>query len=92
VKTTKVSAKGQVVIPKELRDELGWGPGLELVAQLDGQKLVLQPSEEARREAVERFIARWGGALKGSYTMEEYMADKQAEIDYEDRPRFSGDR
>lgn len=28
--TTTLSSKGQLVIPKEIREELNWGPGTEL--------------------------------------------------------------
>lgn len=40
---TKLDRFGRIVIPKQLRDNLGLGPGsiLELVA--DGQRIVLRP-------------------------------------------------
>lgn len=86
---TRVSAKGQVVIPKQLRDELGWKPGKELSVQREGMKLVLQPTDAERHEAVRRF-RQLRGTLKGYYTMERYVADKRAEIELEARPEFGG--
>lgn len=29
METTKLSSKGQIVLPKSVRDEHGWGPGTE---------------------------------------------------------------
>lgn len=35
--TQRVGAKGQVVIPKPMRDELGLAPGAEVEFELDGE-------------------------------------------------------
>lgn len=39
--TTKLSSKGQVVLPKSVRDAHGWGPGTEFVVEstADGVRL-----------------------------------------------------
>ncbi len=42
MRTTKVSTKGQVVIPAELRDLLGWRAGTELQVERRGGTLVLR--------------------------------------------------
>jgi AbrB family looped-hinge helix DNA binding protein len=41
METTKLSSKGQVVLPKSLRDAHGWGPGTEFVIEStpDGVRL-----------------------------------------------------
>ncbi len=46
---TKLSAKGQVVIPKDVRDRLGWlqGSALEVVESGDGV-ILRRPSERKR--------------------------------------------
>lgn len=46
--TTVLSQKGQVVIPKRLRDERGWEPGLRLVVETTADGLTLRPVEAAR--------------------------------------------
>jgi AbrB family looped-hinge helix DNA binding protein len=56
---TKVSAKGQIVIPKDLRDRLDWAPGteLEIEESLDG--LILRPKRPVRKRlSMEEFAAR----------------------------------
>ncbi len=43
---TKVSSKGQVVIPKEVRDKLGIKPGTILNVSVEGKRIVLEPALE----------------------------------------------
>lgn len=42
----KVGAKGQVVIPKVIRDQLGIEPGDELVFEVDGNAVVARHAED----------------------------------------------
>jgi len=39
---TKMSTKGQIVIPKRLREELGLQPGDPLAMAVDGERLILR--------------------------------------------------
>ncbi len=43
METTKLSSKGQVIIPKALRNARRWQPGLELVIIDSGDGLTLRP-------------------------------------------------
>jgi len=47
---TVVSTKGQVVIPKEVRERLGLVPGTVLRVRVDGKRVVLEPVEEPPEE------------------------------------------
>ncbi|ABL78875.1 AbrB/MazE/SpoVT family DNA-binding domain-containing protein [Thermofilum pendens] len=47
---TVVSRKGQVVIPKEVREKLGLVPGTVLRVRVEGKRVVLEPVEEPPRE------------------------------------------
>ncbi len=38
-----MSVKGQVVIPKEVRDALGITPGTVLDVRLEGKKIIMEP-------------------------------------------------
>jgi AbrB family looped-hinge helix DNA binding protein len=40
--THRVGAKGQVVIPKELRERTGLSPGADVEFELDGQRLSIK--------------------------------------------------
>ncbi|MCB1033179.1 MAG: AbrB/MazE/SpoVT family DNA-binding domain-containing protein [Acidobacteria bacterium] len=44
--TTKLSTKGQLVLPKEVRDRHGWKPGLEIEVIDQGHSILLRPVEE----------------------------------------------
>lgn len=46
--THKVGPKGQVVIPKELRDEFGIQPGDEVTFWRDGDHVAVRPLRAAR--------------------------------------------
>jgi AbrB family looped-hinge helix DNA binding protein len=55
-----VTEKGQVTIPKALRDELGILPGSEVEFEADGDRLILRKSLAGRRgrAIVERLRGR----------------------------------
>ena len=44
---TKVSTKGQVVLPKAIRDRRGFGPGAELIVEERPEGVLLRPSPKA---------------------------------------------
>jgi len=48
---TKISTKGQVVLPSRLREKLGLRPGDALEVRLDGDSIVLRPRRPRRRKA-----------------------------------------
>ena len=41
--TTQVSAKGQVVLPKPIRDQRNWGPGVRLIVEDTPAGVLLRP-------------------------------------------------
>ena len=47
---TRVSSKGQVVIPKAYRQKLGWGPGTELVVEEEAGQVLLKPPSKQRKK------------------------------------------
>ena len=44
METTRLSSKGQVIIPKAVRDARGWGEGTEFVVETMGDGIVLRPA------------------------------------------------
>ena len=70
--TSRIGPKGQVVIPKMFRDQLGIAPGDEVDFSLDDGMLIVKavhPSSTLR------------GSLKGSGLTELLEADRRAERD-----------
>src|SRR5882672_209270 len=54
--STRVSAKGQVVIPKAIRDASGWHTGLELVVEVTEDGVILRPKTLTRARAAEELL------------------------------------
>jgi AbrB family looped-hinge helix DNA binding protein len=75
----RVTTKGQVTIPKLIRDHLGIGPGseVEFVATEDGARLVAVNENLSEEEASRRFndvLGRMAGTLDlAGMTADEYM-------------------
>ena len=77
-RAVRLSAKGQFVIPKDMRQALGVKQGDELLVVLDGKRVILtRPEEHARasrgalkgawgksRRDVERYLERERGAWR----------------------------
>lgn len=49
---TKLSTKGQVVLPSRVREKLGLRPGDSLDIQVEGDAIVLRPRRPRRRAAI----------------------------------------
>ena len=54
---TKVSSKGQVVIPKEIRERLGILPGEKIIVITRGEEIVLKKARRLRLEELSEKIA-----------------------------------
>jgi antitoxin PrlF len=58
--TQRVGAKGQVVIPKELRDRVGLKPGSEVEFEQDGDAVRILPSGAAAVRGLRGIYCRSG--------------------------------
>lgn len=66
VKKVKLGKKGQVVIPKEVREALGLREGDMLLVGVEGGRVILAPPEEYAR--------RTKGALRGIWGSKEEIS------------------
>ena len=53
---TKLSTKGQIIIPKEIRERRGWAAGLTLEVEERGEGVVLRPARTPRRTTVDDLL------------------------------------
>ena len=44
METTRLSTKGQIVLPKDIRTARAWGPGTEFTVEETGDGVLLRPS------------------------------------------------
>ena len=72
----------EIVLPSELADEMGFGPGDTLVVERDGATLTIKPHSQIVRETQQRF-REMVGDYKGSM-VDELIADRRAEAARED--------
>ncbi|MEP7105066.1 MAG: AbrB/MazE/SpoVT family DNA-binding domain-containing protein [Chloroflexota bacterium] len=68
--TQKVGAKGQVVIPKEIRDLVGLHPGTEVDVEAEGSQVVVK---------VHRPRRRLGGRFQQSGMAARLLQEREAE-------------
>ena len=66
---SRVTEKGQVTIPKKIRDALGISPGDEVEFEAAGDGYVL------RKHVDENRFERWRGAADTDESVDERMAD-----------------
>ncbi|HXP99541.1 MAG TPA: AbrB/MazE/SpoVT family DNA-binding domain-containing protein [Solirubrobacteraceae bacterium] len=68
--THRVGAKGQVVIPKELREQTGLRPGADVEFEFDGQRLSIRAAHGR---------PRLGGRFARSGMAERLLEDRSRE-------------
>ncbi|MGA2120182.1 MAG: AbrB/MazE/SpoVT family DNA-binding domain-containing protein [Bryobacteraceae bacterium] len=44
METTRLSTKGQIVLPKDIRTSRAWGPGTEFTVEETGDGILLRPA------------------------------------------------
>jgi len=73
----RLSTKGQLVIPKEIRERHGWGAGAELVFEDLGDRVVLRQWEDVPETRLEDLIGCTGykGPAKSLEEMEAGIAE-----------------
>jgi AbrB family looped-hinge helix DNA binding protein len=76
----RLGPQGRLVVPAELRRELGLKEGTELAVRSDGRKLILEPRSEVLRRLRRRFSDVGGVSLA-----DELAADRGAEAGRESR-------
>jgi AbrB family looped-hinge helix DNA binding protein len=64
-----VTSKGQVTIPKRVRDEFGIAPGTELEFRVENDSLRVR--KLGRRDAIDR----WRGRLQVEGSVDEFLDD-----------------
>ena len=78
--TTRISQRGQVVIPKPIRDRLGLEQGQVLeVTELDGA-IMLRPHRRGSGPPGKDW-RRWRGVLAGTGALQELEAEHRREIE-----------
>ena len=74
----RLGPQGRLVVPVELRRELGLAEGSELTARSDGRRLILEP----RAEVLRRVRGRFAGVRTS--LADELVADRREEAARED--------
>jgi antitoxin PrlF len=66
---SRITSKGQVTIPKELREKFGFDPGDEIqFTVLDGRLVV-------RKKSLKSLLEKWVGALKIDSDVDTFIDD-----------------
>jgi len=50
---TRLSTKGQIILPKGIRDSRDWGPGTEFTVEETGDGILLRPAARFPRTALD---------------------------------------
>ena len=74
--TTRLSTKGQLILPKEVRDRHGWRPGTELEVEDLGESVVIRAVAQVPETRLEDLVgcAGYSGPAKTLEEMEEAVA------------------
>jgi AbrB family looped-hinge helix DNA binding protein len=76
VQTTKLSTKGQVILPKSVRDARGWNAGTELVVEEVAGGVTLRPLRRSPVSRLEDVVGclKYTGRAKTLKQMEKAIA------------------
>jgi len=72
--TTKLSTKGQIIIPTEIRRRQGWDPGQDLEVEERGDTVLLRPIRAVERTTVDDLLGCLPFSSRTPKTIEEMDA------------------
>jgi AbrB family looped-hinge helix DNA binding protein len=75
----RVTTKGQVTIPKEIRDEMGIEPGDEVSFEKTEEGYTVRKEEPTTAQGTDPF-KKYRGSAEGEYTMPERMRRLRGEF------------
>ena len=82
----RITSKGQVTIPKRIRDHLGLKTGSEVEFALGADKeIVLKTKPESSKEPIESRLAAIRGTLDLGMTTDEFMRFLRGDPDHDPR-------
>jgi antitoxin PrlF len=70
----RITSKGQVTIPKDVRDQAGFMPGSEIDFVVENDAVRLVKATDGRQRDIARRIASVRGSLKTRFSTDELMA------------------
>jgi AbrB family looped-hinge helix DNA binding protein len=75
--STRLSTKGQLIIPKEIRDRHGWMPGVEIIVEDRGDAVLLRLAEDLPETILEDLVgcAGYRGPARTLEDMEAGIAE-----------------
>ncbi|HJZ95823.1 MAG TPA: AbrB/MazE/SpoVT family DNA-binding domain-containing protein [Candidatus Solibacter sp.] len=88
METTRLSTKGQIILPKGIRESRAWGPGTEFTVEETGDGVLLRPSGRFPQTTLADVVGclRYKGKAK---TLAEMDAAITAELKHRhDRGRY----
>ena len=56
METTRLSTKGQIVLPKSVRTSRAWGPGTEFTVEETGEGILLRPKRRFPRTELDQVV------------------------------------
>ena len=77
--TTTVSSKGQIVIPRDLREKHRLTPGVRLQIAETDEGLVLSPIKQARRSTRVSGWRALRGSAKGTDALKQHLEEHRRE-------------
>ena len=78
LEVTSLSTKGQIVIPKEIRKNLGLKPGTKLIVIQEKDNILLKPIKPPKKEQFEKLIS-FGDKVRDSLNLKESDIEKAIE-------------
>jgi len=70
----RITSKGQVTIPIEIRERFGFLPHTEVEFVVEGDQVVVRKAESTGESFADRLIRHMSGAGTGNMTTDEIMA------------------